>query len=456
MLASQREVTWRVARCIGRCLRVSRLLPALLVCSSVARGQARAAAQAPASTPELERSTAFALGEYEWFHAHPELANQERETAARLASALEAMGAKVWRGVGGTGVVALLEGEKQGPRVTVLYRADMDGLPVTERTELPYRSQSPGVMHACGHDLHMATALGALRTLAETRRDWSGTVLFIGQPAEEVSGGAKQMLADPTLRQVLARTGKPRVAFAVHDAADIPAGQVAVSAGYTTANVDSVDITLYGRDGHGAKPQQTVDPIVMAAELVLQLQTIVSRRIPPEAQAVVTVGKIAAGTTHNIIPSSADLLLTVRSYDDETRRTLLAEIEHITKSVALSYHAPTPPKVSVRKDFTPAGLNDEAWSARIRARFEALLGKDRVVPIPPSMGGDDFARFGRELSIPTVYWRLGAVPAQAYAQRAQKPLPSLHSATWAPDVRTALPVGIQASVAAIRDALGAP
>ena len=178
------------------------LLPALVLCSSIARGQAPpAAATAPGpSRPaelELERSAAaFALGEYEWFHAHPELANQERETAARLATALEGMGAKVWRGVGGTGIVALLEGEKPGPKVTVLYRADMDGLPVTERTELPYRSQTPGVTHACGHDLHMATALGALRTLAETRRDWSGTVLFIGQPAEEVSGGAKQMLAE--------------------------------------------------------------------------------------------------------------------------------------------------------------------------------------------------------------------------------------------------------------------
>jgi amidohydrolase len=423
--------------------------PAVAAAAAVAAG-------AEGGPGVLERSAAFARGEYEWFHAHPELSNQERETAARMATALESMGAKVWRGVGGTGVVALLEGEKAGPRVTVLYRADMDGLPVEEQTQLPYRSQTPGVMHACGHDLHMATALGALRTLAETRSDWSGSVLFVAQPAEEISGGAKQMLADPGFRQILARTGKPRVAFAVHDAADIPAGQVAVSAGYTTANVDSVDITLHGRDGHGAKPQLTVDPIVMAAELVLQLQTIVSRRIPPEADAVVTIGKIAAGTTHNIIPSSADLLLTVRSYDDETRRTLLAEIEHITRSVAASYHAPTPPKVSVRKDFTPAGLNDEAWSARIRARFEALLGKERVVPIPPSMGGDDFARFGRELSIPTVYWRLGAVPAPAYAQRDRKPLPSLHSATWAPDVRVALPVGIQTTVAAIREGLSAP
>jgi hippurate hydrolase len=204
------------------------------------------------------------------------------------------------------------------------------------------------------------------------------------------------MLADPAFQQVLARTGRPRVAFGLHDAADIPAGQVAVSAGYVSANVDSVDLTLYGKDGHGAKPHLTVDPIVMAAEVVMQLQTIVSRRLAPGTKAVVTVGKIAAGTTHNVIPARADLSLTVRSYDDETRRALLAEIEHIAKSVALSYHAPVPPKLEVRKDFTPAGLNDEAWSARLKARFEAVLGKDRVVPIPPSMGGDDFGRFGRQ------------------------------------------------------------
>jgi hippurate hydrolase len=468
-LGVKRAVAWVVFGGLPR-----RVLALMLACSAAARAQpavtsagkvpsaSSVAAPSSVATPssvdaaEIARSAAFALGEYQWFHAHPELANQERETAARLAAALEAMGYRVWRGVGGTGVVATLEGEKPGPRAAVLYRADMDALPVTEATSLAYRSQTPGVMHACGHDLHMATALGALRTLANTRREWSGTILFVGQPAEEVSGGAKQMLADPRFREILARTGKPRVAFAVHDAAELPAGQVAVSAGPTTANVDSIDLTLYGRDGHGAKPHLTVDPIVMAAEVVMQLQTIVSRRIPPEADAVVTVGRIGAGTTYNIIPASAELLLTVRSQDDVTRRTLLGEIEHIAQSVAISYHAPAPPKFSVRKDFTPAGVNDEAWSTRLRSRFEALLGKERVVPIPPSMGGDDFARFGRELGIPTVYWRLGAVPATAYAQRATKPLPSLHSATWAPDARTALPVGIQTSVAALREGLSSP
>lgn len=396
---------------------------------------------------------AYGLEEYRWFHARPELSNQEHETSGRVASNLEGMGYEVQRGVGGTGVVAVLQGTKPGAGPTVLYRADMDGLPVQEQTGLAYGSQRPGVMHACGHDLHVAVALGALRVMAESRSSWSGSLVFVAQPAEEVGAGARQMLADPKLRQIFARTGKPRVAFALHDAADIPAGQVAVSAGVTTANVDSVDITLFGRDGHGSKPHQAVDPIVMAAELVMQLQTIVSRRIPPEVAAVVTVGKLQAGNTHNVIPATAELALTVRSFDEPTRRTLLAEIEHITRSVASSYHAPTPPKVSHRKESTPAGANDEVWSARLLLRFEALLGKGRVQPIPPSMGGDDFARFGRDLAIPAVYWRLGAVPPAAFAQRASKPLPSLHSASWAPDARGALPIGIQTVVAALHEGL---
>jgi amidohydrolase len=439
--------------------RIPRGLALLLLAASLpARAQAPVAFPSRSVLPaaELGQAAAYALEEYRWFHAHPELSNQEHETSARLAAALEAMGCEVQRGVGGTGLVAVLKGGKPGPAPTVLYRADMDALPVQEQTALPYSSQKPGIMHACGHDLHLATALGALRSLAATRASWSGTLVFVAQPAEEVGAGARQMLADPKLQKLLARTGKPRVAFALHDAADLPAGQVAVSGGPTTANVDSVDITLFGRDGHGSKPHETVDPIVMAAELVLQLQTIVSRRLAPEVAAVVSVGKIQAGTTHNVIPASAELALTVRSYDEPTRAKLLSEIEHITRSIATSYHAPKPPLVTQRKDYTPAGHNDEAWSSRLRARFEALLGKPQVVPIPPSMGGDDFARFGRDLGVPVVYWRLGAVPAAAFAQRGTKPLPTLHSAAWAPDAKTALPVGIQSVLAAIHEGFGPP
>ena len=432
----------------------------MLACAATAQGRDAAAADGTASVslaaPELSAASSFALSEYRWFHAHPELANQERETAAHLAAALQNLGFEVTSGVGGTGVVATLHGEKAGPGRTVLYRADMDALPVTEETALPFRSQSPGVMHACGHDVHMSTALGALRVMADTRRDWAGTLLFVGQPAEEVGAGARQMLGDPKFRSIIGRIGKPAVAFALHDAADLPAGQVAVSSGYTTANVDSIDLTLYGRDGHGARPNETVDPIVMAAEVILQLQTIVSRRIPPDRPGVISVGKIQAGTTYNIIPGSAQLLITVRSYDEPTRRTLLGEIQHVASSVAVSYHAPKPPLLLHRDEYTPSNLNDPAWTERLRRRFESLLGKHNVVPIPPSMGGDDFARFGRELGIPTVYWRLGAVRAAAYAEREKKPLPSLHSATWAPDAAQALPVGIQTAVAALLEGFAGP
>lgn len=431
------------------------MLSLLLALGGAAHGREPSAALGRSSTgvpsAELGGAVAFAVAEYEWLHAHPELSNQERATAARLADALRGLGFDVHEGVGGTGVVAVLTG--QGPGPTVLYRADMDGLPVTEKTKLPYASQNPGVMHACGHDLHMATALGALRVMSHTRQTWSGAIVFVAQPAEEIGAGARQMLADGRFRSLLARYGKPSVALALHDAADLPAGQVALSSGYTTANVDSVTLTLHGKDGHGARPHETVDPIVMAAEVVLQLQTIVSRRIPPDQPAVISVGKIQAGTSHNIIPSSAELLITVRSRDDVTRQKLLTEIEHIATSVAASYHAPAPPTFVLRDGFTPSNLNDEAWSRRLGQRFTALLGAGRVVPIPPSMGGDDFARFSRDLGVPGVYWRLGAVAPSAFASRERKPLPGLHSAEWAPDVRTALPVGIQTVVAALDEGL---
>lgn len=430
--------------------------PLLLACSA---GRAAAAARAPkAPQAVLARAYDRALTEYRWLHQHPELSNQERETAAHLAKALRALGFAVQEGIGGTGLTATLRGRKAGggSGPVVLYRADMDGLPVQENTGLSYSSRNQGVMHACGHDVHMATALGALEVMARTRGDWAGTVLFVAQPAEELGAGARQMLADPEFRKLMATLGKPTVALALHDAANLPAGQVALSPGYVTANVDSVDIVLHGRGGHGAQPHEAIDPVVMAAEVVLQLQTIVARRIPPDRRAVVTVGKIQAGTKHNIIPPSAELLLTVRSYDDATRQTLLAEIEHIAHSVATSYHAPRPPEVTQRDEFTPSGFNDEAWSQRLKARFEALLGAEQVNDMPPTMGGEDFAQFGRQLGIPGVLWRLGAVPPDAFARRAERSLPGLHSDGWAPDAAAALPVGIQTVVAALHEALGDP
>jgi hippurate hydrolase len=397
----------------------------------------------------VQAAVASALEDYRWFHRHPELSNQEKQTAARLASSLRELGMEVREGVGGHGLVGVLRGGKSGEGPVVLYRADMDALPVTEQTGLPYESQTPGVMHACGHDVHMAVALGALRVMHGLRSEWSGTLLFVAQPAEELGAGAAQMLEDPQFSRLLAEMGKPRVAFALHDSADLPAGRVAVSGGYVTANVDSVDLTFHGKGGHGAKPHETIDPIVMASEAVMQLQTIVSRRVPPDRPAVVTVGQLRAGTKHNVIPPSAELLLTVRSYDDEIRALLLSEIRHVAESVAKSYHAPRPPDFGVREGHTPSGLNDVAWSERLKRRFSELLGSDQVVPIPPTMGGEDFARFGRQLGIPGVQWRLGAAEPGALARAKPGDLPGLHSDAWAPDVATALPVGVRTAVAAL-------
>ncbi len=423
----------------------------VLSCSGGARARGALAPERLAA--QVAAFSAETLGDYQWFHAHPELSNRESATAERLAAALEALGFEVTRGIGGHGLAAVLRGERPGPGPVVLYRADMDALPVTEQTDLPFRSENPGVMHACGHDLHMAIALGALRAMRALRPRWAGTLLFIAQPAEELGAGAARMLADPKLSQILASLGKPRVALAIHDSADLPAGTVAVSGGWVTANVDSVDIVLHGRGGHGAKPHESIDPIVMAAAAILEFQTIVSRRVPPDKPAVVTVGKVAAGTKHNIIPPSAELLLTVRSYDDATRATLLAEIRHIARSVAASHHAPQPPDVSVDETYTPSGHNDEAWSERLVGVFSRQLGAERVVPIPPTMGGEDFAQFGRQLGIPSVMWRVGAVAPEAMQETVR---PGLHSDHWAPDAARALPVGVQTVVAALFEALSAP
>jgi hippurate hydrolase len=243
------------------------------------------------------------------------------------------------------------------------------------------------------------------------------------------------------------------LAVALHDTADLPAGTVALSGGFITANVDSVDLVFHGRGGHGAKPHEAIDPVVMAAEAVLQFQTIVSRRIRPERPAVITVGKFSAGTKHNIIPPTAELLLTVRSYDDETRATLLREIQHVANEVAEAYHAPKPPTFVHDAGSTPSGFNDQEWSRRLRERFSELLGDDQVVDNPPTMVGEDFALFSRQLGVPGVMWRLGAVNPSVYERAKPGDLPGLHSDLWAPDAEHTLPVGARTVVAALIEVL---
>lgn len=408
---------------------------------------------APSLDGAVKKALPQTVSDYEWFHAHPELSEQEAKTAQQLAKRLRDIGLEVHEGIGGHGLVGILrsKGAAAGDPV-VLYRADMDGLPVTESTGVRYASKNQGVMHACGHDVHMATALGALAVMAG-RSDWKGTIFFVGQPAEELGKGARAMLADPKFGKLIEQVGKPSVAVALHDAADLPAGDVSIIPEFHHANVDSVDIVIHGKGGHGARPHETIDPIVIGAEVVMALQTIVSRRLPPDEKAVVTVGKFAAGTKHNIIPPSATLLLTVRSYSAKTRATLKREIARVARDVARAHRAPRAPDIRFGAGL-PAAYNDPAWTKTITAAFEAELGKGHVKQHDPSLGGEDFGIFPTELGIPGVMWKLGAVDPKAFAKSTMDDLPGLHSDRWAPAAKPTLATGIRSVVRALEAGLG--
>ncbi|MFO0868805.1 MAG: amidohydrolase [Pirellulales bacterium] len=387
---------------------------------------------------------------YREFHAHPELSLHEKATAERLARLWKEAGYEVTTGVGGHGVVALL---KNGPGPTVMLRTDLDALPVVEQTGLAYASQvktvdasgaEVGVMHACGHDIHITSLVGVARFLAAHRSQWKGTIMLIGQPAEERVLGAQAMLDDG----LFTRFPKPDFAIAQHVDAALPAGHLGIRAGYSLANTDSVDITVRGKGGHGAYPHTTVDPIVVAAELILALQTIVSREVKPTEPAVITVGSIHGGTKHNIIGDSCHLQLTVRSYSDEVRQQLLQAIERKAKAVALGARAPEP--VIKVTEGTPALLNDDKLSARIEKVFRLAWGQERVVPAEQSMGGEDFSRFGKA-GVPILMFRLGAVEARRlarYRELGQEP-PSLHSALFYPDAEPTLETGVVALTLAV-------
>jgi hippurate hydrolase len=374
---------------------------------------------------------------------------QEKQTAERVAAELQAAGCDVTTGVGGHGVVAVL---RNGDGPTLLMRADMDGLPVVEQTGLDYASvatatdpagKAVGVMHACGHDVHMTVLIGAVRYLAGHRDRWRGTLVAIGQPAEERVRGARAMLEDGLFE----RFPRPTYGLALHVDSALAAGKVGVRSGYTLANSDSIDITVKGVGGHGAYPHTTVDPIVQAADLVLALQTIVSREVKPTEPAVITVGSIHGGTKHNIIGDSCQLQLTVRSYSDDVRTQLLAAIERKAKAVAASYRAPEP-TITVAEG-TPAVFNDRDLATRVGAAFRRVLGDERVTEAEQSMGGEDFSLFGRA-GVPIVMYRLGAVeePRLARYESLGRPPPSLHSATFFPDAEPTLGTGVLTLVTA--------
>lgn len=408
------------------------------------------------STTSFKQVDAVYPGAHELYlnlHEHPELSGHETQTAGKLAMHLRELGYDVTEHIGGTGIVAIL---KNGPGPTVMLRTELDALPVEEKTGLPYASKVHAkddfghdvpVMHACGHDLHMASLFGTAEIMAQSKDTWRGTLMLIGQPAEEIIGGAKAMIADG----LFTRFPKPDVAIALHVNNILPAGTVGITPGVYNTNADSLRVTIYGKGGHGASPQTTIDPIVIAARTILTLQTIPSREVKPGDMATVTVGYIRAGTKNNVIPDSAELGLTVRTNKAEVRQKVLAAITRIINAEAEAAGAPKPPLIE-HYETTDLVYNDPALAARLKSVLESALGKDHVVIAEPVPSSEDFAYFV-EQGIPGFYFPLGGADPEklAEAKASGTTLPSNHSALFAPDVDPALHTGIEAEVAVLRE-----
>lgn len=432
----------------------STLVPTLAAASSV---HDTVAEKVAADYPNLQ---AF----YTDLHLHPELSLLEEKTSAKVAAALRAAGFEVTEKFGGYGIVGVL---RNGPGPSLLIRTDLDALPVLEETGLPYAStarmkdltgRDVPVMHACGHDIHMTVFTGTARMLAALRDQWSGTLVLVGQPAEERGIGARAMLSSGLYRQF----PKPDYAVALHDSATLPAGQLGILEGFVMANVDTVEITVRGVGGHGAYPQTTKDPIVLAARIVMALQTIVSRETRPVDPAVVTVGSIHGGTKANVIPNEVVMQLTLRSYSDSVRAHTLEAVRRICRGEAMAAGIPDElaPVVKVIQDDTVAATyNNPELTKQIRAALVTWFGADRVETIAPEMGGEDFSEFGRTTEhVPLCLFRLGAVdPAKfAESQRTGVALPSLHSSRFAPLPEPTLKTGVTAMTAVALDLLKKP
>ena len=395
---------------------------------------------------------------YKELHANPELSFKEEKTSKKLASILRNLNFEVTENFGGFGVVAQFN---NGEGKTIMVRADMDGLPVKELTGATYASKTKSfnqdgdevfTMHACGHDIHMTSLIGTVITLLEKRDQWQGTLLINLQPAEEVSGGARNMIKEGLFK----RFPRPDFNLALHVSAELPAGKVGYIPGWAMANVDSMDITVKGVGGHGAYPHNTKDPIVMAAQLINSLQTIVSREIAPIEAAVVTVGSIHGGTKHNVIPSEVKLQLTLRSYTDEVRNQTISTIRRISNGLAEANGLTKElyPVITLKDEYTPALFNNPELTDQLRLSFEKALGKSNVLKLSPVMGGEDFGMYGRvEPIIPTSLFWLGAVNNKVYATslRDNIALPSLHSAFFLPDPEPTITTGVKAMSTAVID-----
>ena len=435
-------------------------LGAALVLPATTRAQGTAAQL----RAEVDRRTVVVLPKVvAWrrdIHEHPELSYQEVRTSKLVADHLRALGLEVRTDVGGHGVVGVLRGGKPGK--VVALRADMDALPVREEVDVPFRSTATAiddgktvpVMHACGHDIHMSTLIGTARALEKLKDKWHGTILFIGQPAEEMVGGARAMLKDG----LYTRWPKPTYALALHDSAEIEAGKIGVTPEYVYAAVDSVDVTVKGMGGHGAYPHKTKDPVVLSAEIINAWQTIVSREKNPLEPAVVTVGSIHGGTKHNIIPDEVKMQLTVRTYKTEVRDLILASIDRIAKGCAIAAGLPNDkmPEVKVLQDeHVNATYNNPDLTKREMAAMKAALGNDNVYEKPPTMGGEDFCEYSLpDHSIPALMFDVGAVAPEKIAESKKPgaaPLPSLHSSKFLPVADTTIRTGIIGMTSCVLD-----
>lgn len=392
---------------------------------------------------------------YTHLHSHPELSLQEKESAARMADELEKLGFTVTTKVGGYGVVGVF---KNGDGPTVWVRADMDALPVTEQTGLEYASKvkakdrsgnEVGVMHACGHDVHMTCFVGTARTLVALKKEWSGTLVMVAQPAEEIGAGARMMIEDGLFKKF----PKPDYCLALHADAQLPVGQIHYTEGLAMANVDTVDLTIKGKGGHGAAPHNCIDPIVLAAQVIVDLQTIVSREVEPGEPAVVTVGSIHAGTKHNIIPNECKLQITVRSTTDKTRDKVLKAIERMARGHAEAARAPAPEMKVHLDEFCPSLTNDPKLTKRLVTLFGSVLGPENLVPRKTIMGGEDFSRFA-STGAPICMYFLGTIDPEKYAASKKdggKPLPSAHNDGYAPSPGPSVKVGVRTMSLAVLD-----
>ncbi|PRX51245.1 hippurate hydrolase [Prauserella shujinwangii] len=407
-----------------------------------------------ARLPGLERL-------YADLHRHPELSFAETRTAAALAARLGADGYEVHTGIGGTGVLGVL---RTGPGPTVLLRADIDALPVEEKTGLPYASTARGVdaegrevpvMHACGHDMHATWLSGAAALLAEHRSRWSGTLLVVFQPGEESGGGARAMIDDGLFDVA----GPPDVVLGQHVCPG-PAGWVLTRAGVLMAATDALRVTLHGRGGHGSRPETTVDPVVLAASVVLRLQTIVSREVAAGDSAVVTVGSLHAGTTHNVIPDHATLDVNIRTFEPAVRERVLAAVDRIVRGEARAAGAPAEPEIT---ELATYGVtrNDEAATTALTAAFDAYFPAGRVAEAPLVTGSEDFGEFGCAAGVPSVFWLVGGLPEREVLDaiaggRFESDVPSNHSPLFAPVLHPTLRTGVETLVVAALHRLGSP